>query len=56
MFRDDRAESSAADNDDIEIARLSGDGFGGAVERFLQSVAEEPPHIVQREGGGLGCQ
>jgi hypothetical protein len=50
MFRDDAAKRAAADNDRVELALASADGLSRTVERFLQGVAQEPPHVVQRKG------
>jgi len=52
MFRDDGAKGTPADDDQVEVAPSSGDSLRGAIERFLQRVAEEPPHVVQ----GKGCR
>jgi hypothetical protein len=51
VFCDDRTKRPAADNDDIEVTRSSRDRLVSAVARFLQRVAKEAPHIVEREGG-----
>ena len=51
MLRDDAAEGAAADDDGVETTGPAPDGLRRTVERLLQGVAEEAPHIVQRESG-----
>ena len=54
VFRDDATKSTAADNNRVGLPLATADGLSGAVEGFLQSVAQKPPHIVQRKGRRLG--
>ena len=56
MFGDDRPECPAADDDDIEVARSSSDGFACAIAGFRQRVAQEASHVIQRERGGFRRQ
>jgi hypothetical protein len=49
MFRDDRPERPAADNDYIEVARSSRNTLARAFLGFLQRVAEETAHVVECE-------
>src|SRR3989442_15580150 len=49
MFRHDGAKSAAADDDYVEVAPSSGNGLRGTIGRFLQRVAEEATHVVERE-------
>ena len=53
MFGDHRAERPAPDDNHVEVPLVPGHRLGSAVERLLQRVAEEAPHVVQREGCGL---
>src|SRR5207302_7071125 len=53
---DDATKSTAADNNRVELPLPTTDRLSGAVERLLQGVAEEPPHIVQGEGRGFGTE
>jgi hypothetical protein len=56
MLCDYGSECPAADNDDIEAARSSRDALARAVERFLQRVAQEASHVVERKRCGFRRQ
>ena len=49
VIRNDSTEGTAAYDDQIELAPSPGNGLVGAIDRFLQCVAQEASHIVQRE-------
>ena len=49
VFRSDSAKGAAADNDHVEVAPSPRDGLRGAIQRFLQSIAEKAPHVVEGE-------
>ena len=46
VFRDDAAKRAAADDNRVELPLATADGLSGAVEGFLQGVAQKPPHLV----------
>jgi hypothetical protein len=50
MFRYDGPERTAADDDDIKPARSAPDTLTRAIACFLQGVAQEAPHVIEREG------
>jgi hypothetical protein len=53
MILHDGTKGAAADNDHVEVAPSSREGPRGAITSPLQRIAEEPPHIVQRERSEL---
>jgi hypothetical protein len=48
-----RSEGTAANHDYIESARPSGNGHGCTVGRFLQRIAQEAAHIIERKSGNF---
>src|SRR6185369_8682732 len=53
MFCHDRAESAAANDNDVKIAFPSSNGLCGAINGFLQRIAEKPAHIIESECGAF---
>ena len=49
VFSDNAAERAAADNDGVKFAPVSADRLPGTIECFLQRIAEETAHVVERE-------